>query len=153
LAQEAIALVVVESLERGSLLGHYELGPFVIMANHFHVLLFPKTHPSRRLQSLKGTTARQANAILGRTGEAFWQAESYDHWVRNPEEWNRIAAYIEDNPVKAGLVQHPEEYRWSSAPHAPERVEMSLVLARRDAAASKTPSGRPDSVRSRNASR
>ena len=27
---------------------------------------------------------------LGRAGEAFWQAESYDHWVRDQDEWNRI---------------------------------------------------------------
>jgi len=50
----------------------------------------------------EGATARQANLILGRTGETFWQAESYDHWVRDASEWRRIASYIENNPVKAG---------------------------------------------------
>src|SRR5437867_1766149 len=44
--------------------------------------------PSRLLQSLKGSTAREANLILGRTGETFWQAESYDHWLRT-----RVAAH------------------------------------------------------------
>src|SRR5437762_1430790 len=53
---------------------------------------------------MKGFTARQANLILNRTGEPFWQAESYDHWVRNEPEYFRIAASIENNPVKAGLV-------------------------------------------------
>jgi putative transposase len=42
--------------------------------------------------------------MLGRTGEPFWRRESYDHWVRNDDEWRRIAAYIENNPVKAGLA-------------------------------------------------
>jgi len=73
------------------------------MANHVHVLLLRIT-PSRLLQSLKGFTAREANRVLGRTGEPFWQAESYDHWVRDENEYGRIAAYIENNPVKAGLV-------------------------------------------------
>jgi hypothetical protein len=71
--------------------------------------------PSRLLKSLKGFTARQANRLLGRTGEPFWQKESYDHWVRSEVEWNRIAAYIERNPVSAGLVLEAEGYPWSSA--------------------------------------
>ena len=52
---------------------------------------------------------------LGRTGEPFWQKESYDHWVRDQAEWDHIAAYIENNPVQAGLVTRAEDYRWSSA--------------------------------------
>ena len=89
------------------------------MANHVHLLVTPRTEPSRFLKSLKGFTARQANRVLGRTGEPFWQAESYDHWVRNAGEHARIRRYIEQNPVKAGLVQQAEDYRWSSAYRRP----------------------------------
>jgi len=85
------------------------------MANHVHVLLLPLIAPSRLLQSLKGHTAREANLILDRTGRKFWQAESYDHWVRDDVELERIIAYIENNPVKAGLVDSADKYRWSSA--------------------------------------
>ena len=105
LAQESLAGIVVASLHRGALLGHYELGAYVVMSNRVHVLLLPKILPSRLLQSLKGATAREANRVLGRRGETFWQAEWYDHWVRDEKERERIAAYIENNPVKAGLVQ------------------------------------------------
>jgi len=115
LRQEPIARLVVDSLERGVELGHYQLGPFVVMANPVHVLLLPLVPPSHLLKSLKGSTAREANRLLGRTGEPFRQRESYDHWVRNEAEWNRIAAYIENNPVKAGLVAGGEDYPWSSA--------------------------------------
>ena len=75
LAQEPIAAIVDASLRRGVLLGQYELGAYAIMANHVHALLLPKVSPSRLLQSLKGATARQANLLLRRTGERFWQAE------------------------------------------------------------------------------
>jgi len=68
------------------MLGHYELAAYAIMSNHVHVLILPKIVPSRLLQSWKGVTARQANLVLGRTGETFWQAESYDHWVRDEGE-------------------------------------------------------------------
>jgi len=126
LRQEAIARMVVCSLRRGEGLGHYDLHAYVVMANHVHVLLFPHVSPSRLLQSLKGSTAREANRFLGRTGESFWQAESYDHWVRDQREWDRIKAYIENNPVTAGLVSRAADYPWSSAAQsageAPRRV-------------------------------
>jgi putative transposase len=85
------------------------------MANHVHVLLLPLVSPPKLLQALKGATARFANLALGRTGQPFWQAESYDHWARDQDEFDRILAYIENNPVKAGLVIRPEHFRWSSA--------------------------------------
>ncbi|RPI12327.1 MAG: hypothetical protein EHM65_06090, partial [Acidobacteriales bacterium] len=101
---------------------------FVVMPNHVHVLLTPRVLPSRLLKSLKGCTARQANRVLGRTGEIFWQSESYDHWVRNDTEFQRIGAYIENNPVKAGLVARAGDYRWSSAADLPG-IETSLDAA------------------------
>jgi len=100
------------------------------MANHVHLLILPKIAPDRLMKSLKGCTAREANSALGRTGEPFWQKESYDYWVRNQREFESIRAYIESNPVKAGLVQAPQEFPWSSA-----GVEKSLDAARMSACA------------------
>ena len=87
----------------------------MIMANHVHVLLLPSEDVSGTLQWIKGATARECNVALGRTGNHFWQRESYDHWVCNSEEHRRIVEYIENNPVKAGLVGEGAEYLWSSA--------------------------------------
>ena len=96
-------------------MSHYDLHAFVIMSNHVHVLLDALIHPSHIMRSLKGFTAREANLALGLTGQAFWQKESYDHWVRDDHEFERIRAYIENNPVKAGIAKAPEDYPWSSA--------------------------------------
>ena len=49
------------------------------------------------------------------TGSPFWQEESYDHLVRNQREFEKIRCYIEENPVRAGLVGDASQYRWSSA--------------------------------------
>jgi REP element-mobilizing transposase RayT len=127
LRQPAIAQLVVESILKGEQLNHYELYSFVVMANHVHVLIHPHVDPSLLLKSLKGATAREADKLLGRTGEPFWQKESYDHWVRDQAEFERIKVYIENNPVKAGLVKAPEQYPWSSA-----SVEKSLDAARKE---------------------
>ena len=67
------------------------------------------------MKSSRGATARAANCQLGRTGEPFWQKESYDHWVRNAEEFEKIRAYIENSPVKAGLAHDATAFPWSSA--------------------------------------
>lgn len=91
------------------------LRAYAIMANHIHVLLAPLAPLEQITQQIKGATAREANLILDRTGTPFWQDESFDHWVRNPAEFAKIRAYVERNPVAAGLVARPEDWPWSSA--------------------------------------
>ena len=98
----------------------YKLFCFCIMPNHVHVLLKPKLKYKNIPYSLaeifrghKGVTARQANQILHRIG-SFWQAESYDHYMRDDEEFYNLAWYILNNPVKAKLVQNilDWEFTW-----------------------------------------
>ena len=79
-------------------LQYYELEAFVLMANHMHLLVLPRVSPNRFSQTLKGYTAREANRLPARTGQPFWQAESYDRSVHDDRESNRIKGYIENNP-------------------------------------------------------
>lgn len=69
---------------------------------------------ARIYHSLKSYTSKKCNAILERQGK-FWQIESYDHWIRNEQEFWRIIEYVENNPVKVGLCQKSEDWQWSSA--------------------------------------
>ena len=85
------------------------------MPNHVHLLITPRVAVSKITHALKRFTAREANRVLGLTGQRFWQDESYDRLVRGGREFDRITQYIEYNPVRAGLVLCPEEFRWSSA--------------------------------------
>jgi REP element-mobilizing transposase RayT len=110
-----IAVIVVEAIHDGERrFGRYQLHSFVVMPNHVHLLVTPSVPSAKWLRTLKGFTAHEANLILGRTGNPFWQSESYDHLMR-PGEFDRIQRYIEHNPVKAGLVSVPEDFLWSSA--------------------------------------
>lgn len=96
----------------------YALDVFCIMANHVHMVLWPKESAqgyfslAEILKSIKGFTARGANLLLERTG-AFWAPESYDHVVRNEQEWHRTMKYVLCNPVKAGLVDDWTKWPWS----------------------------------------
>jgi REP element-mobilizing transposase RayT len=121
LRQPAIARMVVEALHHGDqVLSHYRLHAWVVMPNHVHLLITPRVELPKIMHSVKGFTAREANRLLGRTGLPFWQKESFDHWIRNNREFERIRAYIERNPVTAGLVASPEEYCWSSVVARPQ---------------------------------
>jgi REP element-mobilizing transposase RayT len=85
------------------------------MPNHVHVVWEPRVSLSRILQWLKGVTAKRAKSLLDLDVKAFWQDESYDHWVRSERELQKIIRYVERNPVKAGLVNRIEDWPWSSA--------------------------------------
>jgi len=116
LKEPGIARVVVEAIIAGEReRGFYELSAWVVMPNHVHLLILPKVAMAEITRWLKGSTARRANQLLGRTGLPFWQDESHDHWVRNTKEFIRIFSYIEENPVSAGLVGSVECWPWSSA--------------------------------------
>ena len=108
--------MVVRSLVDGeSRFGRYDLHSFVVMSNHVHILVTPHVPAAVWLGALKGFTGHEAIRMLNQRGKPFWQDESYDHLIRNDEEFARIRRYIEWNPVKAGLVALPEEFPWSSA--------------------------------------
>jgi REP element-mobilizing transposase RayT len=79
-------------------------GDHVIMPNHVHALLQPLPGYALEdiLRSVKGFSARQINRRLGCAGP-LWQAESYDHIVRDVDALERIQGYIRANPEKAGL--------------------------------------------------
>jgi putative DNA methylase len=138
LALPEIAAVICENLHHHDG-GRYRLLSFCVMHNHVHVLLQPLepvvigegVQPSdeardsvspltKILHSLKSYTANRANEILGRRGK-FWQTESYDHWVRDDDELERIILYINHNPVKAGLVIRPHDWIYGSAHERFER--------------------------------
>ena len=111
-----VASMLAEALQYGEAVRRfYQLHAWAVMPNHVHVLFEPRIELPSVMRWLKGTTARRANRILGRTGLRFWQDESYDHWVRSAEELRGLISYVEENPVKAGLVSAAELWPWSSA--------------------------------------
>ena len=115
LRQPEIAQIVVAAIRDGDAkMLRYELHSYVVMPNHVHLLVTSHVPNAKWLGPLKGYTGQLANRALKRSGP-FWQGESYDHLVRDGQECDRIRQYIENNPVRAGLVTQPEDWPWSSA--------------------------------------
>jgi putative transposase len=92
----------------------YLLHEFVIMPDHFHLLLTPTLTLERALQLIKGGFSSRAKKELG-FGDEIWEKSFYDRRVRDWQEYCAFRQYIHQNPVKKGLVDRPEEYLYSSA--------------------------------------
>jgi REP element-mobilizing transposase RayT len=86
------------------------------MPNHVHVIVEQaEGWPLAQIvHSWKSFTANEVNRVLGRT-RALWLREYYDRFMRDDDHLNSTIAYVENNPVSAGLVERPEQWRWSSA--------------------------------------
>ncbi len=94
----------------------YHLLAWVVMPNHVHVMIevLSGSSLSQIVQSWKSYTSKEANCLLGRSGR-FWQPEYFDRAIRDVRHFNAAMTYIHENPVKAGLVQRPEDWPYSSA--------------------------------------
>ncbi len=90
----------------------YQMGDFIVMPNHVHLLAaFPTSEGLRRqCRSWLHYTARHINLRLGRTGK-FWQQEPFDHLVRSVSQYEYLRNYIRDNGVKAKLPATDYLYR------------------------------------------
>ena len=89
------------------------------MPDHMHMVILPRCPLPEIMRWLKTATADRANRLLGRPGQAFWNREYFDRWIRSDEQLQAAISYVEDNPVRKGLAACAEEWRWSSAYRAP----------------------------------
>ena len=116
--REAGILAVAGEGARPTRAARIRLHAVVVMPDHVHLLLTPLRDENGWpfplmdiLQCLKSTTAHGINRLLGISGPV-WEEESFDHVLRSDESLKEKCEYIRQNPVKAGLVRKPEDYRW-----------------------------------------
>ena len=134
LCKERTCLFLAEAIMRAREKYNFGLWAYVFMPNHVHILLKPNRHDysiASILKSIKQPVARKVLIHLRKenpralhllfTGQKhsphrFWQdGGGYDRNVADMEALCEMAAYIHNNPVRKGLVQSPEEWKWSSA--------------------------------------
>ena len=102
----------------------YEIASFVVMPNHVHVMFQPLGRHTlvKIVKSWKGFTAREINKRIGKTG-ALWQDEYWDRLIRSERHFRKVAEYIRENPVNAGLKE--SEFilmEWGDLNKLPERI-------------------------------
>jgi len=113
LQSERIAGLLINVFSHYHQQGKYQLHEFVVMPNHFHILIAPlaTTTLEKAIQFIKGGFSYRAKKELGLAGE-IWQTSFYDRRVREADEYVRFRHYIQMNPVQRGLVPVPEEFLW-----------------------------------------
>ena len=89
------------------------------MPEHVHLLVSePKKDTlAQALQALKVSVAGRARHYWPERDVPLWQKRYYDHNVRSHESFTDKLRYIHRNPVKRGLVENPEDWKWSSFRH------------------------------------
>ena len=126
----------VATLVQGALLHfdtqRYLLLGWCVMPNHVHALIetregwpldgvlhswksFTSHEAGKVLRGVAGGTPALPGRERQRPAGEFWQREYLDRYVRNAEHYAKVLAYIEENPVKAGLAKIKTDWPWSSA--------------------------------------
>ncbi len=122
----AVAAIVQETLlnENGN---SCDLRSWVIMPNHVHILVrMRKGHDlAGFMKRVKGVSARKIDQYLGQTG-SVWQENYFDRYIRDEEHFVRVAHYIQQNPVVAGLVSSPEEWKFGGSVAASGDADKSV---------------------------
>jgi putative transposase len=116
----------LEVLERVRRRYHFVVVGYVVMPEHIHLLLSEpeRGNPSTVMQAIKQGFARRILGSLrsqlpegpeSHSEDHFWQRRFYDFALWTAQKRQEKLHYIHQNPVKRGLVDKPEQWRWSSA--------------------------------------
>lgn len=96
----------------------YKLIACVVMDTHAHCILQPMEQSggscyslAQIMHSIKSYSANRIQRVLNVNGK-IWQDENYDRIIRDEEEYLEKMNYIANNPLKAMIVEKPEEYKW-----------------------------------------
>jgi len=109
-----VAEMAVEAITHRHNRGIWQMYEFVVMPTHVHLFFeLRRMGLKETLEEFKRWTGHRAAELLELPSARFWQREWFDHWSRSDEEDEKIAFYIRENPVKAGLVVDSSLWRYA----------------------------------------
>jgi putative transposase len=116
LQSQSLCDLLLDVLRENRAKQRFQVHEFVFMRDHVHLILTPSPLASleKAMQFIKGGFSYRAKKELNFQGE-IWQKGYNEHRIGDAEEFAKQVEYIWMNPVKAGLVERPEEYPYSSA--------------------------------------
>jgi putative transposase len=93
---------------------HYLLHAYVVMPDHFHLILTPQDVPlERTMQYIKGGFSHRYNADR-KLKLQIWQRGYTDHRIRDMKDYEARKRYVEQNPVVRGLVESAGKFEYCS---------------------------------------
>ena len=114
----AAAIIVATLAEAESTYG-WIVGRYIVMPDHVHMFCAPGSDEARDLSSFIGYWKRSTAMRIRRSciTNFAWQPEFFDHLMRSHESYAEKWEYVRQNPVRAGLVEQPEEYPYQGEIH------------------------------------
>jgi putative transposase len=111
-----IAETLFHTLEHYRDRGEYLLHEYVLMPDHLHVMITPSSTNGleKSIQFIKGGSSYRLSHQRGERID-LWNAGFHDWTIRDIADWNAKAQYIRENPRRAGLTEHPQDWPYSSA--------------------------------------
>lgn len=111
-----MAILFLEVCRHNRDKGRFQIHEYVLMPNHFHLLLTPAEDVSleKAVQFIKGNVSFQAKRRFQMKRE-IWQPSFTEHRIKDAEDYLRHCEYIRQNPVRAGLAGDAAAYPYSSA--------------------------------------
>jgi putative transposase len=115
-------------LEEHSMVQGVDVHAYVLMGNHLHLLVTPRRDGalSLMMQAVGRSYVRAFNQAHGRTG-TLWEGRYRSSVIQTERYLLTCMAYIDLNPVRAGMVEAPENYPWSSHAHYIGRLHQRLL--------------------------
>ncbi|PAW75976.1 MAG: hypothetical protein B9S32_16830 [Verrucomicrobia bacterium Tous-C9LFEB] len=119
LASAEIAQILVSEWHSAATRHEWFVGRYVIMPDHIHILARP-TETAKDLSTFmkrwKEWSAKRIKSTLSAIDQ-IWQHEFFDHLVRDSSQLESKWDYIQQNPVRAGLVAHAREWPYQGEIH------------------------------------
>jgi putative transposase len=118
----------LEDLKVSALKNDCRIHAYVLMTNHVHLLVTPMSENgiSQMMQALGRRYVKYINSTHKRTG-TLWERRYKASLVDSDMYLLTCMCYIELNPVRAGIVEHPAEYQWSSYQHNAQNPKTDFI--------------------------
>jgi putative transposase len=127
--------VVVAMLEQTRQRYGFRVYGFVVMPEHVHLLI---SEPDRgtianAIQALKIASSKRTAAFreMDEIRSPLWQKRYFDLNIKDREQFVEKLRYIHRNPVKRGLCEKPEDWRWSSFDHYASGTDCGVEIESR----------------------
>ena len=93
----------------------FKIFAYCLMKNHIHIIMMPPGN-GKTISEFIGAFKSISYAMLKKSGIKYsvWQERFYDHIIRRDEDFEDIVKYVLNNPVRKGIVQRWEDYKYCS---------------------------------------
>jgi REP element-mobilizing transposase RayT len=113
LATPVVARIVITALERSAAACRFDVLAYCVMPDHVHVIAAGTTRMADFRKFMRTWRQQSGYSYAQASHERLWQPGYFDRALRRHDDLDRLARYVLDNPVRAGLVPVASSWPWA----------------------------------------